>query len=377
MPCPSFRSFTLTGGRAAMLAVPLREPFVIATATMTATRAVLVELTLDDGTTGLGEGATLPPVTHEDEHAVLARINTWLSANVGKTFEGAPSAALEGLEATPVTRAALECALLDALAKREQRTVRTLFAGSLEGEREWPIEAPIESDITIPILPLPQMLSLAQGWFKKGFRAFKVKVGIDLDADLAALRNIARALPGVRFRLDANGGYSAAQALHVVQELRAGDATIECFEQPCDRADVDGMAKLVRESGVPIVADESLRSEADLEDLLRHKAATGINLKLAKLGGFVRAHDLATRARAAGLTLMIGGMVETRVGMNAAAQLGFALGGCDYADMDTAWLLSEDPFDGGYRDVGPMLHPAGQHGFGVELRSSERPRFFP
>jgi len=377
MPCPSFRSFTLTGGRAAMLAVPLREPFVIATATMTATRAVLVELTLDDGSTGLGEGATLPPVTHEDEHAVLSSINAWLSANVGKTFEGAPSAALAGLEATPVTRAALECALLDALAKREQRTVRTLFAGSLEGERERPIEAPIESDITIPILPLPQMLSLAQGWFKKGFRAFKVKVGIDLDADLAALRNIARALPGVRFRLDANGGYSAAQALRVVQELRAGDATIECFEQPCDRADLEGMAKLVRESGVPIVADESLRSEADLEALLRHKAATGINLKLAKLGGFVRAHDLATRARAAGLTLMIGGMVETRVGMNAAAQLGFALGGCDYADMDTAWLLSEDPFDGGYRDVGPMLHPAGQHGFGVELRSSERSRFFP
>jgi L-alanine-DL-glutamate epimerase-like enolase superfamily enzyme len=73
---------------------------------------------------------------------------------------------------------------------------------------------------------------------------------------------------------------------------------------------------------------------------------------------------------------MIGGMVETRVGMNAAAQLGFALGGCDYADMDTAWLLSEDPFHGGYRDDGPLLHPDGDRGFGVALSPGERSRFF-
>ena len=145
MPCPSFQSFTLTSGRAAMLAVPLREPFVIATATMTATRAVLVELTLDDGSTGLGEGATLPPVTHEDEHAVLSSINAWLAAHVGKTFEGAPRTALEGMDTTPVTRAALECALLDALAKREQRTVRALFAGDAKGASERASGAPMDS----------------------------------------------------------------------------------------------------------------------------------------------------------------------------------------------------------------------------------------
>jgi o-succinylbenzoate synthase len=362
----------LAHGRAALLAVPLREPFVIATATMLATRAVLVELTLDDGSTGIGEGATLPPVTHEDERTVLARINAWLAENVGKRFAGPDlQEALEGLDDAPVTRAALECALLDALARRAQRTVRGLFAQGAQNT-----EAPMESDITIPILPAAQMLTLAQGWFAKGFRAFKVKVGIDADGDLEAIRSIAQALPGVRFRLDANGGYTAAQALHVVQALQRALVLVECFEQPCDRSDMEGMAKVARESSVPVVADESLRGEDDLARLIQHKAAQGINLKLAKLGGFVRAHEIASRARAQGLTLMIGGMVETRVGMNAAAQLGFALGGCDYADMDTAWLLSEDPFHGGYRDDGPLLHPDGDRGFGVALSPGERSRFF-
>src|ERR1700761_9218792 len=108
----------VTGVTVRPLDVPLLEPFAIATATMTATRAALVRVTCDSGAFGLGEGACLPPVTHEDQPDVVAAIEKIAPTIVGARLDSLEkiSQIVSPLDPTPVARAALEMALLDAFA---------------------------------------------------------------------------------------------------------------------------------------------------------------------------------------------------------------------------------------------------------------------
>lgn len=99
--------------------------------------------------------------------------------------------------------------------------------------------------------------------------------------------------------------------------------------------------------------------------MLAAKAAGGVNLKLAKSGGPLGSLAIGRAALAAGLDLMVGGMVETRLGMTAAAHVAAALGGVRFIDLDTAWLLAEDLYEGGYRADGPKYVLGPEPGLGV------------
>src|SRR4029079_3376877 len=115
---------------------------------------------------------------------------------------------------------------------------------------------------------------------------------------------------------------------------------------------------------------ESFRDVDDLERIVDARAARGVNLKLGKLGGPRAAFALGQRARALGLRLMAGAMVETRVGLLAMAHVVVALGGVDWVDLDTAFLLADDPFVGGWTCDGTRIHLPGDSGLGVSLRPS-------
>jgi L-alanine-DL-glutamate epimerase-like enolase superfamily enzyme len=118
----------------------------------------------------------------------------------------------------------------------------------------------------------------------------------------------------------------------------------------------------------PVVADESVKSPEDLRELIAQRYADGVNLKLAKVGSVLGAHRMGLDARAAGLVRMTGGMVETRLGMTAAAHLACALGGVEFVDLDTALLLADDPYEGGYSADGPRYTVSSQPGLGLRRR---------
>jgi L-alanine-DL-glutamate epimerase-like enolase superfamily enzyme len=354
------------------LSIPLREPFVIATGRMDVTRAVLVRATLTDGrgrrATGFGESAALPPVTREDQPELLAAISAAAPALRGAPLgAGTPAdiaALLDAHLATAggVARAGVESALLDAWARLAGVPLRTALGG--------PGPTELLTDITLPISDPQRMAATAGAHRRAGFACFKVKVGRDWQADLASLRAVAAAVPDARFRLDANAGFRAAEALALLDAALADGLTVECYEQPCGADDLAGMAEVAARSPVPVVADESFRSGADLERLLDARAAHAVNLKLVKLGGPLAALALGRRARAAGLRLMAGAMVETRVGLLAMAHVVAALGGVDWVDLDTAFLLADDPFDGGWTFEGPHLRLDGAAGLGVSQRAT-------
>jgi L-alanine-DL-glutamate epimerase-like enolase superfamily enzyme len=177
-------------------------------------------------------------------------------------------------------------------------------------------------------------------------------------------------VPDARFRLDANAGFTARDARALLDAVLSDGLTIECFEQPCAAADLTGMAEVAAHSPIPVVADESFRGVDDLERIVNARAAQGVNLKLAKLGGPLTVLWLAQRARALGLRLMAGAMVETRVGLLAMAHVVAALGGVDWVDLDTAFLLADDPFQGGWMFDGPRIRLIGDPGLGVSMRGS-------
>jgi L-alanine-DL-glutamate epimerase-like enolase superfamily enzyme len=354
------------------LAIPLREPFVIATGRIDVTRAALVRATVEDGrggprAVGLGEAAALPPVTREDQPELLAAIAGAAPALAGASVAG--PAALEALLSralgpSAIARAGVEAAILDATAR-----LGGLPLYAALGAPDAPGAPVLVTDITLPISDPDRMAANALRHRAAGFTCFKVKVGRDARADRASLRAVAAAVPDARFRLDANAGFSAAEALALLEGVLADGLVVECFEQPCAAADVDGLAEVTARSPVPVVADESFRGADDLERLVARRAVHGVNLKLGKLGGPLAALALGRRARAAGLRLMAGAMVETRVGLLAAAHVVAALGGVDWVDLDTAFLLADDPFDGGWIAEGPRLALTGAPGLDLRART--------
>jgi L-alanine-DL-glutamate epimerase-like enolase superfamily enzyme len=351
----------------APLSVPLREPFVIASGRVDTTRAALVSATLQDAASGktalgLGEAAALPPVTREDQPDLLRAIAAAIAAMQGATLRDffALDRLLDAtLAISPVARAGVECALLDAWARLAGVPLYA-FLGGTEARA-------LHSDITLPIAAPERMAELAVHWRAQGFRVFKVKVGKHLDDDVRALHAAHAAVPDAAFRLDANAGFSAAQALQLLDAARRHGLAIECFEQPCAARDWEGMAEVARSGGVPVIADESVKTLADLRHAVAARAAHGVNLKLAKSGGVLHALELGRAARAAGLQVMCGGMVETRLGMSAMAHVACALGGVEYVDLDTAFLLAEERFAGGYAACGAELTLTGGAGLDVAL----------
>ncbi len=339
--------------------VPLREPFVIANARVDVTRSVLVHVRLvkDEGLVrksafGIGEAAALPGVTTLDQPDVLRHLSRAEDQLLGASFDG--HSALEALLDNvlghdTMARAGAEHALLDAWARLED-----VPAHALLGSPTTPPE-PLHTDITIPMVSAQRAAELATWWWAMGFRAFKVKVGKNVDDDARNLEAIARATPHAELRLDGNEGLTGRAAMTLLSITRRLNMNVTCFEQPCARNDEEGMAFVTELAGCPVIADESVQNFLDLERVLKKRTARGVNLKLQKMGGAVKAGRLGRAAKRRGLLVMMGAMVETRLGLSMSAHLVHAMGGADFIDLDTALLLKGDPFVGGYTIDGPTM----------------------
>ncbi|WP_406585075.1 dipeptide epimerase [Deinococcus aetherius] len=215
-----------------------------------------------------------------------------------------------------------------------------------------------ESSFTVGLGPLEEMRREAREAVARGHGVLKVKLGTAEDeAILEALREEA---PHVSLRVDANAAWTRPRARRMLGVLEA--AGVEFVEQPLAAGDLEGHAELRRLSPLPLVADESLHHVSDVPALAG--AFDGVNLKLAKLGGPLRALLALRLARTHGMSVMMGCMIESSLGIAAAAHLA---GLCDWADLDGALLLADDPFTGLEWTAGRLERPGGV-GWGVERR---------
>ena len=145
---------------------------------------------------------------------------------------------------------------------------------------------------------------------------------------------------------------------------RAAAIDVALFEQPVARYDLAGLAQVTAEGGVPVAADESVTTAADALRVVQLGAAHVVNIKLMK-AGVVEGLAIAAICRAAGIGLMIGGMVEALMAMNLSAHFAAGLGGFGFVDLDTPMFMAEQPLRGGWSQTGGRLyiaHVAAGHG---------------
>jgi L-alanine-DL-glutamate epimerase-like enolase superfamily enzyme len=345
------------------LDLPLREPFTIATGRMDAVHNVLVRVTLADGTVGLGEAAPFPPSGGETQATTLAAL-----ADMTALVEGADAVQWRPLahaldasfEHQAAARTGVEAAVLDALTRSWGVPLSHLFGGA---------ETSLRTDISIPIVAPAHVRTLAAEYQARGAATIKLKVGTTVRADLERALAVHASAPGADLLLDGNQGYSPANAVHLIRLLAAEGVQPILFEQPVHREDLLGLRFVAEHAGVPVAADEAVHTAADALRVARLGAAHVVNIKLMK-AGIVAALDVAAVCRAAHLELMVGAMLESRLGTAVSAHFVAGQGGFRYIDLDTPLLIAGDPFTGGYTEDGTLYSIADvRAGHGVARRA--------
>lgn len=341
--------------------LPLSEPFGIATGAQHVAANVLIEVTLADGTRGQGEAAPFPAVNGETQADALAAVRLvrelLIELDAARSRHIAQLLA-ECLPAAPSARAGIESALLDAICRRADLSMLHWFGGR---------EHRLETDITIVTGDEAHAHASAMRAASSGFRTLKVKVGGGpLERDLARLRAITKAAPGARLVLDANASLNVDDACVLASAL--GSGSIALFEQPVAAHDLAGMREVRERTGVRVAADESARTTSDVVALAHEQAADVINIKITK-SGLHHACDMVVTARALGLGLMIGGMVESPLAMTVSACLAAGHGGFEFVDLDTP-LFMLDPKVRGWVQHGPILELSQiRAGHGIEAHT--------
>jgi L-alanine-DL-glutamate epimerase-like enolase superfamily enzyme len=191
-----------------------------------------------------------------------------------------------------------------------------------------------------------KMVADAKKILQEGYPVIKVKLGGNPQEDIERMRAIRAAVgPEITIRIDANQGWSlegAKTALHAMAGMK-----IEHCEEPLPRWQYDLLPELRDHVSVPLMADESCCNEYDVRRLIDSNACHGINIKLGKSSGFIRARRIAAAAGAAGLKLQVGGFLESRLGFTASAHFAVAHPEISCIDFDTPLMFTADPVSGG------------------------------
>jgi len=344
------------------LTIPLLEPFTIATGSVSSARNVLITVTLADGTIGYGECAPFPPSTGESQETALAAAQSCAELITGK--DAAQWRTLAKLMRSVfysqgTVLAGMEMALLDALTRSYGIPLSVFFGG---------VGTTVETDMSIPMVTPEHGYELAKATVTRGITSIKIKVGGDIREDVERVEAIREAAPGLGLMLDANQGYTANETLLCLEALNDRDIRPLLMEQPVHKEDYEGLRYVTQHTSVPIAADESAYSAANVAHLIAMGAVNVVNIKLMK-SGIVEALDIAAVCRANHIGLMIGAMMESRLATAAAAHFVAGLGGFRFIDLDTPMLLADDPFTGGYEQRKGIYDVSGvKSGLGVEKK---------
>ena len=332
--------------------LPLAHTFTISRESITSQPTLIVEL-VQDGVSGFGEATSNKYYGFTIER--MARDLASLRPQLESTPLADPavlwSQCQPALTDDPFALCALDQAAHDLWGKLRGQPVWKLWGLSIE-------KTPL-SNYTIGIDTIDVMVAKMNEF--PGWPIYKIKLGTDRDLEI--VREL-RKHTTATFRVDANCGWTAEQTIAFSPQLK--ELGVEFIEQPLKADRWDELRRVREQSALPIIADESCIVESDVArcDGVFH----GINIKLVKCGGLTPARRMIAEARRLGLSVMVGCMTESSVGISAIAQL---LPLLDYVDMDGAVLLAEDIAEGVRLERGRCIYPD-RPGTGVTLLAPGR-----
>ncbi len=280
-----------------------------------------------EGIEGWGE-ASPSHYYGESRELVEAALATW-APHLGEdpfAFDAIDARLHAALQGHGAARAGIDSALHDWVGKKLGQPVWKLFG--LDAAK-----TPL-SCVTLGMASPEEMERKLET--VRDFPALKVKLGAP--GDVENLERIRAGYTG-KLRIDANAAWAPADAVRVLRRVERLD--LELVEQPVARGDLDGLRWVRERIGIPVFADESVHHASDIAQLVGR--VDGVNLKLMKSGTLREMQRTIHAARAHGMQVMLGSMVESSLALSAAAQLAPL---ADYLDLDGHWLLAKDPFSG-------------------------------
>jgi o-succinylbenzoate synthase len=343
------------------LSARLHTPFVTSLRRTITVESLVVEIQDTDGRSGYGEAPQVWAVTGESVASAEACVRSQLGPPlIGRDTDDVAINCRDTRNravGNHSAKAAVDVALHDLAAARRNVTLATLLGGT---------SLTIPTDVTISAGDVATMTAAARDRVADGFTVLKMKVGADAAGDRARVEAVRAAVGGtVQIRLDANQGWTPRQALRLIRDMEDADLGVELVEQPVAHWDLAGLAWVSDRVDTPVLADEAVFGIRDLTEVIRRRAADLVNIKLAKCGGLEPARTLLGMAEAHGVGTVIGSMMETSIGVGAAASLAAAHRMPLVCDLDAAWWLAEPAMAGGMSYDGARVVLADAPGQGL------------
>ena len=324
------------------LFVPLKEPFVISLGPIHDVQNIVVIIRTADGCAGYGECSPYMTINGESVDTCFIVGQYFAKVLKGKNalnIEECMALMDRTIYANSSIKSAFDIALHDIAGQHAGVPIYKLLGG--ENDKV------LETDMTVSIGDPQKMKGDAVRFQQEGFPAIKVKLGETLEKDVERIRAIREGIGmDIPLRIDANQGWRTAEdAIAILQAL--APFNIEHCEEPIARYKFMDLSRVSASSPIPIMADESLGDDHDAERLIALKACEMFNIKLGKSSGFHKGLKIAKLGAAAGMHMQVGGFMESRLGMTAAAHLALSNDHIHHCDFDTPLMFTEDPVIGG------------------------------
>lgn len=340
------------------ISIPLITPFKTALRTVDRIQDLIVRVTLDSGETGYGEAPPTAVITGETSQSIAAAIRDYLAPAVLGLDAGNRDELFGRLDRAMAkntsAKAALDIAVHDAAARAMDLPLFRFLGRKAPGQ----VRNVLETDLTISVNNPETMAADARAAVSRGFRILKVKVGKGGAEDVERVRRVRGAAgPGAVLRIDANQGWTPEEAVRTIGMMEDAGLNIELVEQPVSCHDFKGMQYVTAHTVTPVLADESVFSPEDAARIIEEHGADWINIKLMKTGGIYPAEKICDMAEQAGVSCMMGCMLESAVSVSGAAHLAAARPVISLCDLDGPSLCAENPYTGGpvYREQQILL----------------------
>ena len=323
--------------------IPLVTPFKTALRTVDCVNDLVVRITADDGQVGFGEAPPTAVITGDTLGSIRCAIEQFIAPNligmdifdIDGIMQKLHSCILKNTSA----KAAVDMAVYDLYAKALGKPLYQVLGGR---------KSRIETDLTISVNPIDEMVADSVKAVEQGFRILKIKGGKEGLEDIKRIEAIRKAVgDDIALRIDANQGWSAKDAVKIISTMEDKGIVMDLVEQPVHAHDFKGMQYVTQHVYTPILADESVFSAEDAIHIIEGRAADLINIKLMKTGGIYEAMKICSIAEIYHVECMIGCMLESKIAVSAAAHFAAAKGIITRADLDGPSLCSIDPYEGG------------------------------
>ena len=356
----------ITGFELGKLRIPLKQPFKTAIRTVDHMEDVVIVLETDTGHKGFGSAPATAVITGETHGSIIEAIRTIILPaihnediqNLNHVVDLIQGSLYKNFSA----KAAVEIAVYDLFAQSLGAPLYKILGGG---------EPVLSTDLTISIDYIDKMVQDAVEAADRGFEALKIKVGKDMRVDIERVKAIYAAVSDrALIRLDANQGWTPKQTVTALRELESSGVEIEFIEQPVRGNDVAGMKYVTERVTTSVMADESSFGPREVIDLIQMRGADIINIKLMKTGGISNAIKIADIAALYDVECMMGCMLETAIGVSAAAHVAVAkANSITRVDLDAPSLATVNPVVGGVAFDGAEISIADVPGLGIEAIS--------